>query len=194
MSTRSFFIQSFQYPLFISHLSTSQFGLTEGAEGATGGGTTTLDSMNLNHTLNSNIYHKYHDHYILVCFTSPMGKRKILFILPYPYALATSCEEPTHWKRPWCWEKLKAEGEAGDRGWDGWMASPMRWTWVWASSGSWRWTGKPGCCSPWGHTMSWTWLSDWIELNSYAQDNKDGKQEFLAYFMAHQLTVTVSSI
>ena len=31
-----------------------------------------------------------------------------------------------------------------DRGWDGWMASPTRWTWVWASSGNWWWTGKPG--------------------------------------------------
>ena len=37
--------------------------------------------------------------------------------------LATWCEEPTHWKRPWCWERLKAGGEGDDRGWDGWMAS-----------------------------------------------------------------------
>ena len=48
-----------------------------------------------------------------------------------------------HWKRPWCWERLKAGGEGDDRGWNGWMASPTQWTWVWASSGS-RWcTGKP---------------------------------------------------
>ena len=46
--------------------------------------------------------------------------------------------------RKWCWERLKAEGEGDDRGWDGWMASPTQWTWVWASSGSWWWTGKPG--------------------------------------------------
>ena len=52
------------------------------------------------------------------------------------------CKEVTHWKRPWCWERLKAEGD--DRGWDGWMLSPTQWTWVWASSGSWWWTGKPG--------------------------------------------------
>ena len=58
--------------------------------------------------------------------------------------LATRCEELSHWKRPWCWERLKAEGEGDDRGWDGWMASPTRWTWVWASSRSWWWTGKPG--------------------------------------------------
>ena len=43
--------------------------------------------------------------------------------------LATSCQELTHWKRLWCWEGLGA-GEGDDRGWDGWMASPSRWTWV----------------------------------------------------------------
>ena len=41
-----------------------------------------------------------------------------------------------------CWERLKVGGEGDDRGWDGWMASPTQWTWVWVSSGSW-WTGKP---------------------------------------------------
>ena len=58
--------------------------------------------------------------------------------------LATSCEELTHWKRPWCREWLKAEGEGDDRGWDGWMASPTRWMWVWVDSGCWWWTGRPG--------------------------------------------------
>ena len=57
--------------------------------------------------------------------------------------LTTWCEELTHRQRPWCWESLKAGGEGGNRGWDGWMASPTQWTWVWASSGSWWWTGKP---------------------------------------------------
>ena len=53
-------------------------------------------------------------------------------------------KEPTHWKRPWCWERLKAGGEGDDRGWDGWMATQMQRTWVWASSRSWWWTGQPG--------------------------------------------------
>ena len=53
------------------------------------------------------------------------------------------CKELTHWKRPWCWERLKAGEEGDDRGWDGWMASPTWWTWDWASSGSWWWTGRP---------------------------------------------------
>ena len=46
-------------------------------------------------------------------------------------------------KKPWCWERLKAEGEEGDRGCDGWMASPIQWTWTWAKSGRWWGTGKP---------------------------------------------------
>ena len=52
------------------------------------------------------------------------------------------------WKRHWCWDRLKVflkeRGEGDYRGWDGWMASPTQWTWVWSSSGSWWWTGKPG--------------------------------------------------
>jgi len=60
------------------------------------------------------------------------------------YTLATWCNESTHWKRPWCWERLREGGEGGDRGWDGWMASLTQWTWVWASSRRWWWTGKPG--------------------------------------------------
>ena len=60
------------------------------------------------------------------------------------YSLATSCEQLTHWKRLWCWDGLGAGGERDDRGWDGWMASLTRWTWVWVNSGSWWWTGRPG--------------------------------------------------
>jgi len=49
--------------------------------------------------------------------------------------LAIGCKQTTHWKSPWCWERLRAEGEEGIRGWDSWMASPMQWTWTWANSG-----------------------------------------------------------
>ena len=52
--------------------------------------------------------------------------------------------ELTHWKRLWCWEGLGEGGEGDDRGRDGWMASPIQWTWVWVNSGSWWWTGRPG--------------------------------------------------
>ena len=58
--------------------------------------------------------------------------------------LATWCEELTHWKRPWCWERLKAWGAGNGRGWDGWMASLTQWTRVWVGSRSWWWTGRPG--------------------------------------------------
>ena len=50
-------------------------------------------------------------------------------------------QRTTHLKRPWCWERLKAGGKGNNRGWDGWMASLTRWTWVWVNSGSWWWTG-----------------------------------------------------
>ena len=50
------------------------------------------------------------------------------------------------WKRPWCWEGLGAGGEGDNRGWDGLMASPTRWTWVWVISEIWWWRppGRPG--------------------------------------------------
>ena len=79
--------------------------------------------------------------------------------------LATSCEELTHWKRLWCWEGLGAGGEGDDRGWDAWMASPTRWTWVWVNSRSWWWTGRPGVLEfmgsqrvghNWATELNWT--------------------------------------
>ena len=83
--------------------------------------------------------------------------------------LATWCEELTHWKRPWCWERLQAGGEGDDRGWDGWMASLTQWTWVWVSSGSWWWTGRPGvlwCMESQrvGHDWALNWTEQEIEL------------------------------
>ena len=66
------------------------------------------------------------------------------------YTLATWCEELTHWKRSWCWERLMAGRERGGRGWGGWMASPTQWTWVWANSGDDEGQGSLTCCSPWG--------------------------------------------
>ena len=78
--------------------------------------------------------------------------------------LSSSCKKLTYWKRPWCWEGLGAGGEGNDRGWDGWMASPTRWTWVWVNSGRWWWTGRPGVLQH-GVPKSRTRLSDWTELN-----------------------------
>ena len=47
-------------------------------------------------------------------------------------------------EKTWCWERLNEGGEGDNRGWDGWMASPTQWTWVWVDPGSWWWTGRPG--------------------------------------------------
>ena len=54
------------------------------------------------------------------------------------------CKQTIHWKSPWCWERLSAEGEEGVRGWDGWMASPMQWIWTRVNSGRWWGRGRPG--------------------------------------------------
>ena len=81
--------------------------------------------------------------------------------------LATWCEELTHWKRPWCWERLKAGGEGADRGWDGWMASPTQWTWVWVNSRSWWWMRRPGVLQSMGSQRvghNWTTELNWIQL------------------------------
>ena len=75
--------------------------------------------------------------------------------------MATWCEELTHWKRPWSWEGLGAGGEGDDRGWDGWMASPTRWTWVWVDSRSWWWTGRPGMLQFMGsHRVGHDWVTE----------------------------------
>ena len=79
--------------------------------------------------------------------------------------LATWWEELTHWKRPWCWERLKVGREGDDRGWDGWMASPTQWTWIWASSRRcWR-TGKPGVLQPMGSQgVGHDWVTEQLDM------------------------------
>ena len=80
--------------------------------------------------------------------------------------LATWCEELTHWKRPWCWERLKAGGEVDNRGWDGWMVSPTQRTWIWARSGSWWRTWKPGMLQSMGsQRVRQIWVTElkWTE-------------------------------
>ena len=91
--------------------------------------------------------------------------------------LATSCEELTYWKRPWCCEGLGAGGEGEDRGWDGWMASPTWRIWVCVNSGSWWWTGRPGVLwfmgsqrvgHDWVTELNWTEVS-WNFQNAWAR-------------------------
>ena len=85
-------------------------------------------------------------------------------------ALATWCKELTHWKRPWCWERWRAGGEGDDRGWDGWMASPTHWRWVWVDSGSWWWTGRPGVLQSMGSQRvghDWATEPNWARTRVY---------------------------
>ena len=76
---------------------------------------------------------------------------------------------------PWCWARLKAEGEGEDRGWDGWMVSPTWWPWIWANSWSWWWTGKPGVLQSVGSQrvghdsvseLNWHWLWEYLETKT----------------------------
>ena len=63
--------------------------------------------------------------------------------LKLQYFLAIWCGELTCWKRAWCWKRLKTEEKGVVEGWDGWMASPTQWTWIWANPGRWWTPGMP---------------------------------------------------
>ena len=95
--------------------------------------------------------------------------------------LATWCEQLTYWERPWCWERLRAGEEDGDREWDGWMASPIPWTWVWAkSAGLWR-TGKPSMLRSVG-SQSRTQPGDWT--NNKARKEKLVKETWKCWSLS----------
>ena len=80
--------------------------------------------------------------------------------------LTTWCEELTHRKGLWCWERLKVRGEGDDIGSDGWMASPIQWTWVWVNWGSWWWTGSPGVLQSMGSQRAGhNWVTELTEKN-----------------------------
>ena len=79
-----------------------------------------------------------------------------------------------NWKRPWCWERLRAGGEGGDREWDGWMASLTQWAWVWASSARWWRTGKPGMLQSMGCKESD--MTEWRNNNNHPSSTR-GNQD-----------------
>ena len=121
--------------------------------------------------------------------TSPFWRRSALGFLWREWSwswnsstLATSCEELTNWKRLLCWEGSGTGGEGANRVWDGWMASPTWWTWVWVNSRSWWWTGRPFMLQSsglqrvgqdWATELSYDQLGSdkipqmWLYLNSF---------------------------
>ena len=118
--------------------------------------------------------------------TSPSWRRSVLGVHWKDWCwswnsntLATWCEELTHLKRPWCWERLRAGGEGDNTGWSGWMASSTWWTWVCVDTGSWWWTGRSGMLRfmgsqrvghDWATELNWTVPSGcWSLINRLVQ-------------------------
>ena len=101
-------------------------------------------------------------------------------------ALTTSCEEPTHWKRSWWWERLRPGGEEGNRGCNGWMASSTQWTWVWANSGKqWR-TRRLGMLQSLGSQRA---RHDWaIEQQQQQHSQLKNFTSFISYTLDVLLT------
>ena len=99
---------------------------------------------------------------------------------------ATWCEEPTHWKRPRCWERLRA-GEGDDRGWDGWMASLTRWTLVWVNSGRWWRTGKPGVLQSMGsQRVGHDWATEQWQHYSFLLTHPFSKRWYVTRLLGSQ--------
>ena len=123
--------------------------------------------------------------------------------------LATGCKELTHWKRPWCWERLRAGGEGDDRGWDGWMASLTRWIWVWVNSGTWWWTGMPGVLRFIGSQrvthdcvteLNWTEEENlfcnetqWLMMQSSVSSVQRDEESFMDMYVTYKNSVRLSS-
>ena len=92
---------------------------------------------------------------------NPKGNQTWIFIGKTDAEAEALILESTHWKRPWCWDRLRAGGEGDGKGWDGWMASPTEWAWIRANSGRYWRTGKPGVrqfmgLQGVGHNSHWT--------------------------------------
>ena len=84
-------------------------------------------------------------------------------------------------------EQIEGRGEGDDRGWDGWMASPTQWTWVWVNSGSWWWTGRPGELRFMGSQRvkdDWDTELNWIYLTPQYSDQKRGTHSSLWYSLS----------
>ena len=118
----------------------------------------------LEKTLESPLYARRPNQSILKEISPGCSLEGLMLKLKLQY-FGPQCEELTHMKRPWCWERLRAGGEGDNRGFDGWMASPTWWTWIWASSRCQWWTRKLACAAVQGVAKSQTQLRDWTELS-----------------------------
>ena len=117
---------------------------------------------------------------ILKKISAEYSLEELMLKLKFQY-LTTWCKEPTHWKSPWCWERLKVGREGDNRGW---MASPTRWTWVWVGSGDGQ--GCLVCCSPWGQKESDTteWLN-WTDKKHNSKQWKSIHYNYMQKYMPH---------
>ena len=104
--------------------------------------------------------------------------------------LNTWCKWPTHWKRPWCWEGLKAGGEGDDRGQDSWIAPPTQWVWVWTSSGKWWRTGKPAVLQSMGLPRVG---HDWATEQRQQPTEKQGQTEMYHFIYSPLLSSNILS-
>ena len=127
--------------------------------------------------------------------TSPSWRRSVLGVHWKDWCwnwncntLSTWCEELTHLKRPWCWERLKVGGKGDDRGWDGWMGSLTPWAWVWVNSWSWWWTGRPGVLRSMGLQRVG---NDWVTELNWTDEQIGLKDAFSKwnFFVCRRLTI-----
>ena len=79
-----------------------------------------------------------------------------------------------------CWERLRAGGEGSDRGWDGWMASPIQWTYIWANSRNGEGQGSLACCSPWSHRVKHDWATE-QQLRLLVSDPRVGVPPYVVW-------------
>ena len=117
----------------------------------------------------------------------------LMLNLKLQYFLATCCKELTYLKRHWCWERLKVGGEGDNRGWDGWIASPAQWNWVWVRSGSCWYTGKSGMlawdCKQSDTTEQLNWTDDntkisWLlKVYSISETLVESSKVFLIFLL-----------
>ena len=96
-------------------------------------------------------------------------------------------------KRPWWWERLRAGREGDDRGWDGWMASPIRWTWIWINSGSWWWTGRPGVLQSMGsQRVRHNWVTELHSSEVFCHEVMEPDAMILVILPCHDEQVFVT--